>query len=81
MPKEELGSYTFTEILSGLNLSERLKIQARQNLKTILSKRGIFQERTSKKRCYKLPPIMLLNNLKELSTVIDNSDNVHPNDS
>lgn len=74
--EEEWGSYTFTEIVTGLNLNDRLRWQAQHNLKTILAKKGIFQERTSKKRTYKLPPVMLLNNLKEFSTVIENSDHV-----
>ncbi|HCW04371.1 MAG TPA: hypothetical protein DGK91_07505 [Clostridium sp.] len=79
-PKEEWGAYTFTEIVSGLNLSERLKFHAKQNLKTILAKRGVEQKRKSNKRYYSIPPITMLNNIKEFSAVIENGDSVQPSD-
>lgn len=80
-PREEWSEYTFTEIVTGLNLSERLKNYAKQNLKTILAKRGICQERKADKRYYKMPPVMILNSLKEFNTVIDDDTKMTTSDS
>ena len=68
-PKEEWEPYTFTEIIVGLNLSDRLKSYARQHLKAILSKRGVIQERTNIRRYYTLPP---RDSLKEIKDYKDN---------
>ena len=64
-PKEEWSSYSFTEIVSGLNFTDRQRYYAKQNLKTILSNRGVNQERKADKRLYKIPPICILNNIKD----------------
>lgn len=79
-PKKQWGEYTFTEITAGLNLSDRLKGYARQNLKMILSKKGISQKIESNKRVYKLPPIDMLKVINDFEVVSESNDNLQPND-
>ncbi|WP_252234767.1 virulence-associated E family protein [Clostridium sp. ZS1] len=57
-PKEQWNLYTYTDIVSGLNLSDRMKGYARQNLKTILSQKGVNQELKDRKRVYNIPPMI-----------------------
>ncbi|HBZ6636335.1 virulence-associated E family protein [Clostridium botulinum] len=65
-PKEQWNKYTFTEIIVGLNLSDRQSGYARQNLKTILSKKGVEQD---SRRKYKIPPRVILNAIGDFEVV------------
>lgn len=64
-PKEQWKDYTYTEIITGLNLSDRLKGYARQNLKLILEKNGVYQHWRGRSRVYRIPPMILLNPISD----------------
>lgn len=71
--------YTFTEIVTSLNLSDRLRGYARQNLKTILAKSGINQNVKSNKRVYKIPPMNILRSIADLDVVENISTTTNKN--
>ncbi|MBY6931881.1 virulence-associated E family protein [Clostridium botulinum] len=66
-PKEQWGKYNYTEICTSLNLSDRLRGYARQNLKRILEKRNIFRDRIKK---YELPPMVTLKAINDFEVAI-----------
>lgn len=65
-PKEQWDKYNYTEIVKGLNLTDRQSGYARQNLKIILAKKGI--EADSRRR-YRLPPARSLKAFNEFEVV------------
>jgi putative DNA primase/helicase len=64
-PVDQWHEYTFTDIVTSLNLSDRQKGYAKQNLKLILSKKGVEQRRTGSGRFYKIPPMELTKNVSD----------------
>ncbi|WP_160693052.1 virulence-associated E family protein [Clostridium sp. C2-6-12] len=65
-PKEQWDKYTFTEIVVGLNLTDRQSGYARQNLKTILAKKGIEPD---SRRKYIIPPRRMLKAINDFEVV------------
>lgn len=61
-PKEQWDKYNNTEICIGLNIPDRLRGYLRQNLKSILDKKGICPDRNKR---YLLPPAKVLKTYKE----------------
>lgn len=80
-PMDQWQFYTFTEIVSGLNLTDRQKGYAKQNLKTILEKKGVKQQRENGtgKRKYRLPPMIMLTPIKDFEVVAENNEVVAEN--
>ena len=68
-PIEQWQEYTHTDIVCGLNISDRLKGQAKQNLKSILAKKGVKQIRKSGNRFYTIPPIKMIKMLADFVPV------------
>lgn len=68
-PEDQWQEYTHTDIICGLNISDRLKGQAKQNLKIILLKKGVKQIRRETGRFYKIPPIKMIKMLMDFEPV------------
>jgi len=62
-PEEQWQEYKFSDIVSSLNLSDRLKGQAKQSLKIILLNRGIKRRLKNSGSFYTIPPMVMIKNI------------------
>ncbi|MBK5243193.1 VapE domain-containing protein, partial [Clostridium sp.] len=67
-PEEQWQDYKFSDIISSLNLSDRLKGQAKQSLKIILLNKGIKRRLKNSGSFYNLPPMEMTKSIIDFQT-------------
>jgi predicted P-loop ATPase len=67
-PEEQWQEYKFSDIVSSLSLSDRLKGQAKQNLKIILLNKGIKRRLKNSGSFYNLPPMIMIKNIVDFQS-------------
>ena len=67
-PEEQWQDYKFSDIISSLNLSDRLKGQAKQSLKIILLNKGIKRRLKNSGSFYNLPPMGMTKSIIDFQT-------------
>lgn len=68
-PKADWKEYKHTEIVSSLNLDSKLKGYAKQNLRTILAKKGIEKHKKTNGSFYEMPPLLKTEQLTDFDPI------------
>ena len=69
-PEDQWGEYKYSEIVSSLGLSDRLRSYAKQNLKMILEKKGILRHIKNNGTFYKIPPILMTKQISDFNPIL-----------